>query len=97
MMTAIFLLLLLIFLLLVAAFVFAYLGWMQVSTYLTWNTRYESSQYEQAITTTKSKHPESKPSVTEQRGRSVKAVDDLVDLGDLDFETAISAVEALGQ
>lgn len=69
------------------------LAWKKINIYLTWNTRYETVEYEQAITAPKFKRSAAPPSVTEQRGRSIKPVDDLVDLGDMDFETAVTAIE----
>jgi hypothetical protein len=86
-----------IFLLLVGICVGAYLAWQKVSVFLTWNTRYEGVEYEQAITTPKIKRPSAKPSKTEQRGRSITPVEDLVDLADLDFDTASKAIESLGE
>ncbi len=88
-------LLFLIFLLLVGFGTAAFIAWQKISVFLTWNTRYESLEYEQAIKKPKTyTHPE-KASKTEQRGRSIKPVDDLVDLEDLDFETAVKAVEEI--
>lgn len=69
------------------------LMWKKVNYYLIWNTRNESLEYEKAIQTPKIRRPAGKPSKTEQKGRTVKPVDDLVDLQDLDFETAVKAIE----
>jgi hypothetical protein len=71
------------------------LMWRKVNLYLVWNTRNESLDYEKAVTTPRFKRPE-KAIKTDQRGRSIKPVDDLVDLGDLDFETAAKAIEEAG-
>lgn len=87
------LLLLGIFLLLAVGLVTAFLGWKRVSTYLTWNARYISADYEQAVTTRKPGKPAGEPSKTEQNGRAIKPVDDLVDLADMNFEDGIKAVE----
>lgn len=71
--------------------------WRKIDVYLTWNTRYDAQAYEQAVTTPKIKRPTMPASKTEQRGRSIKPVDDLVDFGDLDFETAATAIESAGE
>lgn len=85
--------LMLIFLLLVTIMVGAFLAWQKVSIFLTWNTRYESQAYEQAITTPK-KIPKPVTAIkTENKGRVVKEVDDLVDITDLPFEVAFKAIE----
>jgi hypothetical protein len=89
--------LVLIFLLLVGMYVSAYIAWQKVSLFLTWNTRYESVEYEQAITTPKIKRPAKEANKTEQRGRSITPVEDLVDLSDLDFERGAKAIEEIGQ
>lgn len=71
--------------------------WRKIDVYLTWNTRYNSVDYEQTITAPKSKKAPAKASKTEQRGRTIKPVDDLVELSDLDFETAVQAIESVGE
>lgn len=75
----------------------AFLAWQKISLFLTWNTRHDSLEYEQAITRPKLKKTPKEPSRTVSRGRSISPVDDLVELSDLDFETAISAIEQAGQ
>lgn len=72
-----------------------FFAWKKISIYLTWNTRYSSTEYERAVTTRKTKPSDAQPSITEQKGRAVKPVDDLVDLADLDFETGTKAIEEL--
>lgn len=67
--------------------------WKKVNLYLIWNTRNESLEYEQAITQPKFRKAPVPASKTEQRGRSIKPVDDLVNLEDLDFDTAVKAIE----
>lgn len=86
-------LLFLIFLLLVGFGVGAFIAWQKISVFLTWNTRYESLEYEQAIRKPKARKMSEEPSITEQRGRSIKPVDDLVDLEEMDLDTAIKAME----
>lgn len=71
--------------------------WRKIDVYLTWNTRYDSADYEQKITAPKIKKQMVSASKTEQKGRSVKQVDDLVDLNDLDFDTAVQAIESIGE
>lgn len=91
-------LLTLILVCLVIILIGGFLLWGKVNLYLTWNTRYDSAEYEQAITTPKRRETPVKASKTEQRGRSIKPVDDdLVDLADLDFDTAITAIEQAGK
>lgn len=75
----------------------AFLVWQKVSLFLTWNTRNDSAEYEQAITKPKIKLPTRKPSKSEKRGRTITPVDDLVELTDLDFDVAVKAIEEAGQ
>lgn len=70
--------------------------WRKIDVYLTWNTKYDSVDYQQAVTTPKFKRSTAPASKTEQKGRSIKPISDLVDLSDLDFDTAANAIEALG-
>lgn len=67
--------------------------WQKVNLYLTWNTRNDSLEYEQAITKPKFRKPPAPASKTENRGREIKSVDDLVDISDLDFDTGLKMVE----
>lgn len=71
--------------------------WRKIDVYLTWNTRYDSVDYEKEITTPKVKKHAVAASKTEQRGRTIKPVDELVDLSDLDFDTAVQAIESVGE
>lgn len=71
--------------------------WRKIDVYLTWNTRYDSVDYEQAVTTPKVKRTAQPASKTEQKGRSIKPISDLVDLSDLDFDTAVQAIESIGE
>ena len=71
--------------------------WRKIDVYLTWNTRYEQTEYETAVTKPKFRKPAAPASKTEQRGRSIKPVEDLVDFADLDFETHAKAIEEIGQ
>lgn len=68
-------------------------AWQKVSVFLTWNTRYNAVEYEQAVTAPKAKRSKDKPIRTEQRGRTLRPVDDLVDLTDLPFNDAYAAIE----
>lgn len=70
--------------------------WPDIRTYLIWNTRYQGVEYEGAVTRRKSTKPPGVASKTESKGRSIKPVDDLVDITELDFETGYKALEALG-
>jgi hypothetical protein len=70
--------------------------WSKVNIYLTYNTRYDSAQYEEAVTTRKMKLPNVPASKTETKGRAIVKSDELVDLDDLDFETAVQAIESIG-
>lgn len=96
-MTIITLFLILIFIQLLVIMVGAFLAWQKIAIFLTWNTQYNSAEYQTAITTPKIKRVPVPPSQTEQRGRAIKPVDDLVDLADMDFETAVSAIEQAAQ
>lgn len=89
--------LVLIFLLLLGYGFLAFLAWQKIEIFLTWNTRYDATNYETAITRPKRTKPATAPSITEQKGRQIKPVDDLIDLEDLDIETAMSVVERVGQ
>lgn len=97
MITAIVVLLSVIVFLLIASGICAYMMWQKVKTYLTWNTRYQTTEYEQAITTKKRHLPSLKAKKTEVRGREIKEMPELVDLADLDFETGYAALEELGK
>lgn len=84
----------------VTLLVFGFLGflaWQRVSVFLTWNTRYQEADYEQTITRPKNLHPTLPAKKTVQKGRAITPVADLVDLGDVDFETAFEAVSAVGE
>jgi uncharacterized protein YneF (UPF0154 family) len=88
----------LIFLLLVGFAVAGYLAWRKIEAFLTWNTRYNSSAYEQAVAATgKFPKPKLDPVKTENRGRQVKHTDELVDLTELEFDKAFDAVAQIGQ
>lgn len=71
--------------------------WRKIDVYLTWNTRYDSIDYEKAVTTPKVKRTPQVASKTEQKGRSIKPISDLVDLSDLDFDIAVQAIESIGK
>lgn len=71
--------------------------WRKIDIYLMWNTKYDSAEYRQEITTPKTKRKFMPASKTEQKGRSIKPVDDLVDLSDLDFDIAVQAIESIGE
>jgi hypothetical protein len=98
-MTVITIFLILIFLELVGLMVGGFLAWQKISIYLTWNISYEGREYEAAITAPKLRKPPAKASKTEQKGRTIQPVDDLVDLADLNFDNkdAISAIEEMGK
>lgn len=87
----------LIFLLLVGFGVAGYLAWKKIEVFLTWNTRFDSKEYEQAITTPKITKPYLPAQKTERRGRQIKQVDELVDIADVEFETAYKAVAEVGE
>lgn len=89
--------LVLTFMLLLAYGVLAFLAWQKISVFLTWNTRYTSNEYETAVTSTKPKLPFHPPAKTEQKGRAIKPVDDLVDLDEIPFEDAVTAIESMGE
>lgn len=88
--------LILIFMQILALMIALSLAWRRISIYLTWNTRYQTADYEQAVVGAKPRKPAEKASKTEQRGRAIVPVDDLVDLADLDFETAYKAIDEAG-
>lgn len=98
-MTLVVLFLVLIFLELLAIIVGALLAWQKVSIFLTYNTRYDSAQYELDITHPKPKKPFLPAAKTEEtnRGRSVKQVDELLDLDEVPFEDAVTAIESIGE
>lgn len=70
--------------------------WRKIDVYLTWNTKYEGAEYQTTVTTPKFKRPSLPARKTEQHGRSIKPMDDLVDLADMDIEDAMNIVEAAG-
>lgn len=80
--------------------VFGFLGflaWQKVSTFLTWNTRYSGVEYEQAVRDMKTRKPSVPASRNAVKGRAVKPVEDLVDLGDMPFEQGFEAIAEIGQ
>lgn len=78
---------------LLVMFTMGVVAWRKVKVYLTWNTRYQTSEYEQAIQTPKFKKPSLPAKKLKQKGRTVKNQDDLVDITDLDFDTGFKALE----
>lgn len=88
--------LILTFILLLIYGFLVYLAWQKISIFLTYNTRYETVEYERAITTPKLKKPLAKAVKTDQRGRSITPTDDLVDIDQIDFDVAAAAIEKLG-
>lgn len=90
-------LLLLIFITLLGFGFLAFLAWQKISLFLTWNTRNDSLEYERTIIRPKIKLPTKEASKSKQHGRSITPVDDLVELSDLDFDTAVKAIEEVGQ
>lgn len=96
MITAIFSLLLLIFILLTGLTVFVYIAWQKVSIYLTYNTRYQSAEYELSATTPRKKASVA-PSITQKKGRVVQNVDELIDIQDMEFEEGYRAVTEIGR
>lgn len=93
MITVIALFVILVFLLLAGISVAMYLMWQKVSTYISWNTNYQTAEYQQSVTTPKKATLFSKPQKVEQKGRDLKNTDDLVDLADLDWEKGYKALE----
>lgn len=83
----------LIFLLLVGFGVAGFLAWRKVSVFLTWNTRYQTAAYEQAVTTPKVRKQTLPPQKLTKHGRELKHQDDLVDISELDWETGYKALE----
>lgn len=63
--------------------------------YLTWNTRYNSVDYENAVKSVKNRKPTGEPSVTKQRGKSIKQTEQLVRFEDMDFETGYEAIKEI--
>lgn len=72
-------------------------AWLKVKVFLTWNTRYEQAEYEQTITKPKIKRPHLTASKTEQHGRVIKPVDNLVNLEDMPPEDAMKAIESMAE
>lgn len=93
MITVIALFVILVFLLLVGMTVAMYLMWQKISTYISWNTNYQTAEYQRSVTTSKKPTLFSKPQKVEQKGRDLKNTDDLVDLADLDWEKGYKALE----
>ncbi len=89
--------LILIFVTLLGFGFLGFLAWQKISVFLTWNTRYTSHEYEQAIKQPKNIKPTLDAIKTEKKGREVTPVPDLVDIADLDFETAFKAVAEVGE
>lgn len=98
MITVLTLFVILLFLLQVGFGVLAFFAWKKIELFLTWNTRYTASSYEQAVTAT-GKPP--KPSLPAKkldiRGREVKQTDDLIDITEVDFETGYDAIAKMGE
>lgn len=90
----------LIFLQLTAFAVAAFFAWKKVEVFLKWNTRYQSANYEQAVTNVK---PSTKPPLpavklkTAGRGRAVKEEEQLIDLADMPWEEGYEAVAKIGE
>ena len=61
--------LILIFVTLIIFGVLSLLAWQKISVFLTWNTRYTSQEYEQAITQSKISKPSLASTKTEKKGR----------------------------
>lgn len=96
MITLIAVLLILIVLLLIVSMFLVYIAWQKISIFLTYNTRYETVEYERAITSPKVKKHSGKPIKTEQHGRAITQADDLVDIDQIDFDVAAKAIEEIG-
>lgn len=91
-----------VFLILIFAtlLVFGFLGflaWQKISVFLTYNTRYSTNEYEQSMTRPKHLKPSLPPVRTVKDGRQITQVPDLIDLQDVEFETAFKAVEDIGR
>lgn len=97
MITVITLFLILIFLGLLVLLVGLYLAWQKVSIFLTYNTKYDTVEYQQAITTPKIAKPYVPVSKTEQQGRHVQAVPDLIDITEVPFEDGYKAIVEAGE
>lgn len=97
MMAVIALFLILIFLTQVVLMVGLYFAWQRVSVFLTWNTKYDTVDYQNAITTPKITHPYMPPSKTEQKGRHVQQVPDLIDITEVPFEEGFAAIVEAGE
>lgn len=89
----------LIFLLLVVFGVAGFMAWKKVEVFLTWNTRYNSESYEKAVTAVGKipRPPHLEASKTQQKGRQVKQVPDLVDITQIPFDDAFNAVAEMGE
>lgn len=96
-MTAIIVLLTLIFVFLLVLSAAGFLAWQKLSIFLTYNTMYDSAEYQKAVTTPKITHPYIPPSKTEQKGRHVTNVPDLVDITEVPFEDGYAAIVAAGE
>lgn len=75
----------------------AFLAWQKIAVFLTWNTRYASSEYEQAVQSMKTRKPPLPASKTVVKGRTITPVEELVDLGDMPFEQGYDAIAAIGE
>lgn len=96
MITVIALFVILVFLLLVGMSVAMYLMWQKVSTYLAWNTNYQTAEYQKSVTHPKKEKLFSPAKSVKQKGRNLENTDDLVDLvdlADLDWEKGYKALE----
>jgi hypothetical protein len=102
MMTVIAIFTVLIFLLLVTGAVAGVLAWQKISLFLTYNTRYQASEYEQAVMATGKTARPKLPSLPakktlDERGRMPKNVDEMVDLQDLGVERGYDEIAKLGE
>lgn len=87
-----------IWLLLVAAMTMAALAWKRIEVFLKWNTRYQTAEYETAVTQVK---PTSKPPLPAMKlksaGRGVAQKDEYMELTEMPFEDAYKAVADFGE
>lgn len=71
--------------------------WRKIDVYLTWNTRYDTVDYEKTITKPKIIRKSEKASQTEQKGKVIKPISELIDLEDMEINEAMKVVEEAGQ
>jgi hypothetical protein len=98
MMTVLTIFVIFIWLTLLAGLFLAFLAWQKVAVFLKWNTRYQTAEYETAVTQVR---PTTKPPLPAMKlksaGRGVAQKDEFMELTEMPFEDAYKAVAEFGE